>query len=72
MVSSSEKVSSELDTGKSPDRKELKAKYKNANDGKDEKFFKKEEVAKHNSKTDCWIAIHGRGTETQRLHHLPS
>ncbi|SMQ49650.1 unnamed protein product [Zymoseptoria tritici ST99CH_3D7] len=60
MVDSSEKVSSEVDTGKSPDRKELKAKWANANSDKEEKSFKKEEFAKHSSKTDCWIAIHGR------------
>jgi cytochrome-b5 reductase len=58
MVDSSEKVSSEVDTGTSPDRKELKANWKN---DEEQKSYKLAEVAKHNSGTDCWIAIHGRG-----------
>lgn len=41
-----------------PDRKELKAKWKNE---VDVETYKESEVSKHSSKTDCWITIHGRG-----------
>lgn len=40
------------------EHKELKAGWKNE---VEVKTYKKQEIAKHNSKQDLWIVIHGKG-----------